>query len=65
MTIELWTAATPNGWKVTLLLEEAGIPYTVHPVNLERGDQHTDEFRRLSPTVSPSPEPMPSESHPE
>ena len=47
--VELHYTPTPNGWKVTLLLEEADIPYTVHPVDLERGDQHTDEFRRLSP----------------
>ena len=47
--VELHYTPTPNGWKVTLLLEEAGIPYTVVPVDLERGDQHTEAFRKLSP----------------
>ena len=47
--IELHYTPTPNGWKVTLLLEEAGIPYTVRPVDLAAGDQHTSAFLALSP----------------
>ena len=47
--VELHFTPTPNGWKVTIMLEEAGIPYTVVPVNLERGEQHTEAFRALSP----------------
>jgi GST-like protein len=47
--IELFYAPTPNGWKVTLLLEEADIPYKVVPVNLQAGDQHQPSFLKLSP----------------
>ena len=47
--IELHYSPTPNGWKVTMLLEEAALPYTVHPVDLLAGDQHTGSFLRISP----------------
>ena len=47
--VELYYAPTPNGWKVTILLEEAGIPYVVHPLDLSAGDQHSEEFLRLCP----------------
>ena len=40
---------TPNGKKVTVLLEELGAPYTVVPVNIGRGEQFEDEFLRISP----------------
>ena len=40
---------TPNGKKVTILLEELGVPYTVVPVNIGRGDQFEDGFLRISP----------------
>lgn len=40
---------TPNGKKVTVLLEEAGIPYRIVPVHIGRGDQFTDEFLAISP----------------
>ncbi|MFC3078297.1 glutathione S-transferase N-terminal domain-containing protein [Phenylobacterium terrae] len=40
---------TPNGKKVTILLEELGIPYRVVPVHIGRGDQFTDEFLKISP----------------
>lgn len=40
---------TPNGWKVTIFLEEAGLPYRIVPVNIGRGDQFKPEFLRLSP----------------
>ena len=36
---------TPNGKKVTILLEELGMPYRVVPVNIGKGDQFTDGFR--------------------
>jgi len=40
---------TPNGKKVTILLEELGVPYTVVPVNIGRGDQFEDGFLNISP----------------
>jgi GST-like protein len=40
---------TPNGKKVTILLEELGVPYTIVPTNIGRGDQFTDEYLRISP----------------
>jgi len=40
---------TPNGKKVTILLEELAVPYTVVPVNIGRGDQFTEAFLRINP----------------
>ncbi len=40
---------TPNGKKVTILLEELGVPYTIVPVNIGRGDQFTDDFLKIGP----------------
>ena len=40
---------TPNGKKVTILLEELGIPYRIVPCHIGRGDQFTDEFLQISP----------------
>jgi GST-like protein len=34
--IELYFAPTPNGWKITVMLEECGLPYTLFPVNITR-----------------------------
>ena len=47
--IDLYYWTTPNGHKITLFLEEAGVPYTIHPVNLSRGDQFKPEFLAISP----------------
>jgi len=47
--IDLYYWTTPNGHKITLFLEEAGVPYTIHPVNLGRGDQFKPEFLAISP----------------
>ncbi len=47
--IDLYTAATPNGWKITIALEELGLPYTVHAVDLGAGEQHAPAFRALNP----------------
>lgn len=47
--ITLYTAATPNGWKVSIALEELGIPYRVESIDLIRGDQKQDSFRALNP----------------
>ncbi|CAD0307610.1 glutathione binding-like protein [Xanthomonas sp. WHRI 8391] len=47
--IDLYYWPTPNGHKVTLFLEEAGLDYTLKPVNIGKGDQFTPEFLRISP----------------
>jgi len=47
--IELYFAPTPNGWKISVMLEECGLPYTVFPVNITRGEQRKPEFVKLSP----------------
>ncbi len=47
--IDLYTASTPNGWKASVMLEEIGMPYTVHPISLSKGDQKTPDFLRINP----------------
>src|ERR1700722_16762717 len=47
--IEVHYWPTPNGKKVSILLEELGIPYSIVPVNIGRGDQFSDEFLAISP----------------
>ena len=47
--IDLYTWPTPNGQKVQILLEELDLPYTVHPVNIGRGEQFEEAFLRISP----------------
>lgn len=47
--IELYTAATPNGWKVSIALEEMGLPYQVRPVSLMKGEQKEEWFLKLNP----------------
>ena len=47
--IDLYYWPTPNGHKVTILLEECGIPYTIKPVNIGRGDQLSPSFLKISP----------------
>jgi GST-like protein len=47
--IDLFTASTPNGWKASVMLEEIGMPYTVHPISLSKGDQKTPEFLKINP----------------
>jgi GST-like protein len=47
--IDLYFWPTPNGKKITILLEEAGIPYNIKPINIGRGDQLTPDFLRISP----------------
>src|SRR5262249_47769983 len=49
LMIDLHFAPTPNGWKVSIMLEECGLPYKVVPVNITRGDQFRAEFRALNP----------------
>lgn len=48
-TIDLYTWATPNGRKVSIMLEELALPYTVHPVNIGKGEQHEPAFLAISP----------------
>ena len=47
--IDLYTAATPNGWKASVALEEMGLEYTAHAVNLMKGEQKTPEFLAMNP----------------
>ena len=47
--IQLWYWPTPNGYKVSIALEEMGLPYEVRPVNIGAGEQFTPEFLAISP----------------
>jgi GST-like protein len=47
--IDLYTAATPNGWKVSIALEELGLPYDLHVLDLGAGDQKQPWFTAINP----------------
>jgi GSH-dependent disulfide-bond oxidoreductase len=47
--IELYYWPTPNGWKISIMLEECGLPYTVRSVNIGKGDQFKPDFLAISP----------------
>jgi glutathione S-transferase len=47
--IDLYTAATPNGWKVSIALEELGLPYTLRPIDLSSGAQKEPWFTAINP----------------
>ncbi len=47
--IDLYTAATPNGWKASITLEELGLPYTLHALDLSSGDQKKKPFIDINP----------------
>lgn len=47
--IDLYTAPTPNGWKVSIMLEEIELPYEVHYVRLERMEQKSPEYLKINP----------------
>ena len=47
--IDLYTWPTPNGHKIHIMLEECGLPYTVHAVDIGAGDQFKPEFLKISP----------------
>jgi GST-like protein len=49
MPIELYTWDTPNGRKLTVGLEEMGLPYSIHPVNIGQGEQFKPAFLKISP----------------
>ncbi len=47
--IELYYWPTPNGWKISIMLEECGLPYIMKPVNISTGDQFKPEFLAIAP----------------
>jgi len=47
--IDLYTWTTPNGRKVSIMLEELALPYRVHPVNIGKGDQFSKEYLAINP----------------
>ena len=47
--IDVYTWPTPNGHKVHIMLEEIGLPYAVHPVNIRSGEQFDQAFLAISP----------------
>ena len=47
--IDLYYWPTPNGHKISIFLEEAGLPYTIHPVNIGKGKQFTPDFLKIAP----------------
>lgn len=47
--IELFTSPTPNGWKVSVALEELGLPYQVRPIDLSKNEQKEEWFLALNP----------------
>ena len=47
--IDLHYWPTPNGWKISIMLEECGMPYRMIPVNIGKGEQFTAEFLAISP----------------
>ena len=49
--ITLYTAATPNGQKVSILLEELALPYNVHAISFAEGDQKSPWFRKINPNA--------------
>jgi len=49
--IEVYYWTTPNGHKITIFLEEAGVPYEVKPVNISTGEQFKPEFLKISPNT--------------
>jgi hypothetical protein len=47
--IDLYTWTTPNGRKASIALEELGLPYTVHPIDIGKDEQFKPEFLKISP----------------
>ncbi|MEQ8433654.1 MAG: glutathione S-transferase N-terminal domain-containing protein [Oceanicaulis sp.] len=47
--IDLYTAPTPNGWKASVMLEECGLAYEVHSIDLMKGEQKAEHFLKLNP----------------
>jgi GST-like protein len=49
MTVDLYTWNTPNGRKISVALEEMGLPYKVHPINIGKDEQFAPDFLKISP----------------
>ena len=47
--IHPYTDSSPNGFKITIALEELGLPYTLHPIRIDQGENRRPEFLRLNP----------------
>src|ERR1041384_3640914 len=47
--IDLYYWPTPNGFKISIMLEECGLPYTMIPVNISKGEQFRPEFLKIAP----------------
>lgn len=47
--IDLYTSETPNGWKISITLEELGIPYRVHALALSKNEQKASEYLKINP----------------
>ena len=47
--IDLYTWTTPNGRKISIMLEELGLPYEAHPINIGKGEQFAPDFLKISP----------------
>ena len=47
--IDLYTASTPNGWKVSITLEELNLPYNIIPIDLIKGEQKESSFLEINP----------------
>ena len=47
--IDAYYWPTPNGWKLSIALEEMGLEYRIFPVNISKGDQFKEDFLKISP----------------
>jgi GSH-dependent disulfide-bond oxidoreductase len=47
--IDLYYWTTPNGHKITIFLEETDLPYTLHPINISKGEQFAPDFLKIAP----------------
>ena len=47
--IELFSANTPNGKKISIMLEEIGYEYNVTKIDIDKGEQFNDDFKKISP----------------
>ncbi|MGP1516984.1 MAG: glutathione S-transferase N-terminal domain-containing protein, partial [Ottowia sp.] len=47
--LDLYSWPTPNGLKTTIMLQECGLPYRLHPVNISKNEQFAPDFLKISP----------------